>query len=127
LTQYGKFAIACQIKFSPAIAEWLELADKGLSIPINNNANSDEAKGDMILTDLAPCLAGRCRISYLPAVFRDRLSVPKRITKLMAHRKEKREKGKEEREKREDRSLKPEYGTRENNGLDSPVKPGNDG
>jgi hypothetical protein len=53
--------------------------------------------------------------------------VPKRITKLMAHRKEKREKGKEEREKREDRSLKPEYGTRENNGLDSPVKPGNDG
>jgi len=34
---------------------------------------------------------------------------------------------KENRGKRKARSQKPEYGARENNGPDSPVKPGNDG
>jgi hypothetical protein len=41
--QYGKFAVACQIKFSPAIAGWLELADGDSRIPINGDANSNAA------------------------------------------------------------------------------------
>jgi hypothetical protein len=46
--EYRKISVVCQIKFSNRIL-WLEFTDQDLKILINGDANSNVAKGDMIL------------------------------------------------------------------------------